>query len=278
MIVCIVLIAGLFGAIGQYLDKHLVNLGISRKDYFYYMCLSMIPFSIVMIVIEYMTKELKFCLNIVPIILLLLAMFFRYKKQHTIVGCLKYLNPYEDSAYLTLGIIIAFIIDVVLGIEDLKYISLLSIILTIIGTFLLANSKLKIKNLQKDLLIRIATSLAMSYITHYILLYWSNAVFIFFLNVILTIIFSKGYSFKYNRENKKIIKWVFAQQVFGFCALYLSNYLASKSVTLSSYVRPTSIIAVVVIAMFFKDKEKRPNLKQIIGIMLVVLGVFLINK
>lgn len=278
MIVCIVLIAGLFGAIGQYLDKHLVTLGISRKDYFYYMCLSMIPFSIIMIVIEDMTNQLKFCLNIVPIILLLLAMFFRYKKQHTIVGCLKYLNPYEDSAYLTLGIIIAFIVDVVLGIEDLKYISILSIVLTIVGTFLLANSKLKIKNLQKDLIIRSITSLAMSYTTHYILLYWSNAVFIFFLNVILTIIFSKGYSFKYNRENKKIIKWVFAQQVFGFCALYLSNYLASKSVTLSSYVRPTSIIAVVVIAMFFKDKEKRPNLKQIIGIMLVVLGVFLINK
>ena len=30
--------------------------------------------------------------------------------------------------------------------------------------------------------------------------------------------------------------------------------------------------------MFFKDKTKRPGLKQIIGILLVILGICLINK
>ena len=118
----------------------------------------------------------------------------------------------------------------------------------------------------------------MSYVTHYILQYWSNAVFIFFLNVLLTIIFSKGYNLKYNKENKSIIKWVFAQQTFGFGSLYLSNYLANDSVTLSSYVRPTSIIIVVLISLFFKEKEKKPTIKQIIGILLVLIGIFLINK
>ena len=205
-------------------------------------------------------------------------MFLRYKKQHTIVGCLKYLNPYEDSAYLTLGIIIAFIIDVILGVEQFSVFSLLSILLTIIGVFVIANSKLKIKNLQNDLLIRIITSLLMSYVTYYLLQYWSNAVFILVLNLFLTIIFSKNYNLKYHNKQKGIIKWVFIQQSFGFCSTYLSNYLASNSVTLSSYVRPTSIIVVVIIAMFFKDKKKRPTLKQIIGILLVILGICLINK
>lgn len=116
LLIYIVILAGIFGAIGQYLDKHLVNKGITRNDYFYYMCLSMIPFSIIMVIIEYFTNQLKFELNVIPLILLIIAMFLRYKKQHTIVSCLKYLNPYEDSAYLTLGIIIAFIIDVILGI------------------------------------------------------------------------------------------------------------------------------------------------------------------
>ena len=117
----------------------------------------------------------------------------------------------------------------------------------------------------------------MSYVTHFILQYWSNAVFILILNLLLTIIFSKDYNLKYHKEHKKIIKWIFAQQVFGFCALYLSNYLSSNSVTLSSYVRPTSIIVVVIISMFFKDKDKRPTLKQILGIILVVTGICLIN-
>ena len=277
VLIYIVILAGIFEAIGQYLDKHLVNIGISRKDYFYYMCLSMIPFAIIMVIIEYYTNQLRFEFGIIPILLLILAMFLRYKKQHTIVGCLKYLNPYEESAYLTLSIIIAYIIDIVLGIENLGIISVLSILLTVIGVFVISNSKIKIKNLQKDLFVRIITSLLMSYVTHFILQYCSNAVFILILNLLLTIIFSKDYNLKYHKEHKKIVKWIFAQQVFGFCALYLSNYLSSNSVTLSSYVRPTSIIVVVIISMFFKDKDKRPTLKQILGIILVVTGICLIN-
>lgn len=278
MLLIIVILAGISGAIGQYLDKHLVNKGITRNDYFYYMCLSMIPFSIIMVIIEYYINQLKFEFNIIPLILLIIAMFLRYKKQHTIVGCLKYLNPYEDSAYLTLGIIIAFVIDAVLGIESISLFSILSILLTVIGVFVISNSKLKIKNLQKDLIIRIITSLLMSYVTHFMLQYWSNAVFILIMNLLLTIIFSRDYNFKYHKEQKNIIKWVFIQQAFGFCSLYMSNYLASNSVTLSSYVRPTSIIVVVIISMFFKDKDRKPTFKQIIGISLVILGICMINK
>lgn len=278
LLIYIVVLAGIFGAIGQYLDKHLVNIGISREDYFYYMCLTMIPFSLIMVIVEFYIGQLKFEFGFIPIILLIAAMFLRYKKQHTIVGCLKYLNPYEDSAYLTLSIIIAFIIDVILGIENLGIISILSILLTVVGVFVIADSKIKIKNLQKDLIIRITTSLLMSYITHFILQYWSNAVFILVLNLMLTIIFSKRYNFKYHKEHKNIIRWVLAQQLFGFASLYLSNYLSSNSVTLSSYVRPTSIIAVVAISMFYKDKKKKPTKKQILGIILVVLGICLINK
>lgn len=277
MIVLIILIAAIFGAVGQYLDKYLVILGISRRDYFYYMCVAMIPFSLIMVVIEYFTRQLKFTFDIIPIILLILGMFFRYKKQHTIVGCLKYLNPYEDSAYLTLGIIVAFVIDVVLGIEEATYISILSIFFTLIGVFIISNSKLRVKNLKKDLLVRISTSLIMNYITHYMLRYWSNAIFLLFMNLFLVLIFSKDYKLEYYKKQSNILKWVFIQQFFGFCSLYISNYLSFDSVTLSSYVRPTSIIVVVLISMFYKDKNKRPTLKQILGILLVVIGIFLIN-
>lgn len=34
LLLYIVILAGIFGAIGQYIDKHLVNKGITRKDYF----------------------------------------------------------------------------------------------------------------------------------------------------------------------------------------------------------------------------------------------------
>lgn len=278
VIIYIVILAGTFGAVAQYLDKHLVNIGITRNDYFYYTCLTMIPFSIIMVIVEYFTNQLKFELGMIPIILLILAIFFRYKKQHTIVGCLKYLNPYEDSAYLTLGIVIAFLVDVVLGIQNLGVISTLSIVLTVIGVFVIANAKIKIKNLQKDLLIRITTSLIMNYIAHFMLQYWSNAIFLLILNLLLTMLFSKGYNLKYHKEHKNIVKWTVVQQIFGFTSLYLTNFLASNSVTISSYVKPTSIVMVLLISMFFKEKEKKPTLKQILGIILVIIGICLINQ
>ena len=105
----------------------------------------------------------------------------------------------------TLGIIIAFVIDVILGIEDLKIISVLSILLTVVGVFVIANSKIKIKNLQKDLIIRIITSLLMSYTTHFILQYWSNSIYLLLLNLMLILICSKGYTCKYHKQHKNCI-------------------------------------------------------------------------
>ena len=277
MILFIIIFAALFGAIGQYVDKHLVNMGISKKDYFYYMCLSMIPFSILMIIIEIITKQFKFTLEIVPVILLLIAMFLRYNKQKTIVGCLTYLNPYEDSAYLSLGLLISFIIDVLLGIQKFRFISFISIFITIIGVFLISNSKLKIKNLKSDIFVRITTSLLMGYITHYILIYWSNALFIFMLNLFLTLLFCKDYNIKYYTKTKDIIMWCFIQQAFGFTSLYLSNILMSNSVALSNYVRPASIIIVLIIALFLKNKEGKPAIKQVFGILLIIVGIVLIR-
>lgn len=277
MILGIVILAALMSTIGTYIDKHLVNKGISRSDYFYYMCLSMIPFSMIMIIIEIATNNFNFELSIIPVILLILAMYIRYKKQHTIVGCLTYLNPYESVSYMSLGIILAFIVDGILGIKQFSIITLASIVLTLIGVFTLADVKLKIKSLQKDLVIRIFCEVCMGYITHYILKYWSNASFIFILNLLLTLIFSKGYTIQYHKKNKEIIKWVFIQQTFGFCSTYLGNYLSSNSVVLSSFTRPVAIVLTILVAFVMKNTTKKPKLADVFAVFLVALGIGLLN-
>lgn len=273
----IVILAALMATIGTYIDKHLVNRGISRKDYFYYMCLSMIPFSIIMIIIEIFTNNLKLEFSIIPIILLFLAMYVRYKKQHTIVGCLTHLNPYESATYMSSGIILAFIIDSILGIKQFNIITLASIVVTLIGVFILADVKLRIKSLQKDLIIRIICDVGMGYLTHYILKYWSNASFIFILNLLLTLIFSKGYTLEYHKKNKGIIKWVFLQQTFGFCSVYLNNYLASNSVVLSTFTKPISIVLTILVAFFSKNTTRKPKLLDFFAVFLVSLGIGLLN-
>lgn len=277
MYITMIIVAGLIGAIGQFIDKHLSDIGSSDKDYFYYMCVTMIPFSLVMTIIEYLTGHFRFQMNVYVMILLVCAMILRYLKQNTTVNCLKYLNTFEDSSYLALGIIIAFIIDVILGIEKMKVLSIISIILTIFGVFIISNSKIRLKNVNGIICLRVLTTLFLSYVTHYILIYLSNAVFILILNVLLTIIFSGDYTFKYHREHKKVFDWCFIQQIFGFSELYLVNFISERSVTLSSYERPASILFILVISMFLKDSRRRPTLKQTIGVLCVIIGILLIN-
>lgn len=275
--VLIVVLTAIINTISQYIDKHLVTKGITRKDYFYYMCLSMIPFAIIMIIVEILTNNAKFEIQLIPIGLLIVAMFLRYNKQQAVQGSLKYLNPYEISTYMSLGIILAFIVDTILGIKEFSIWSILSIILTLMGVFILSDVKLKIKELRKDLIIRIVGEVALGYVAHYILRYWSNAIYILLLNLCLTVIFSKGYTFKYHKKHKKIIKWVFIQQSFGFFYIYLINYLSTNSVTLYQCVRPLTIVFTIFIAFLMKNADRKPKFKDFFATGLVALGLYMIN-
>lgn len=273
----IVILTAFISTIATYIDKHLVNKGISRKDYFYYMCLSMIPFSIIMIIVDSIRTGIKFEFSIIPIALLLVAMFLRYKKQHTIVGCLQHLNPYESVTYMSLGIILAFIVDTIIGTKEFSFITVGSIVLTLVGVFTLADVKLNIKSLRKDLTIRILCEVGLGYVAHYLLMYWSNAVYILILNLMLTLLFSKGYNLKYHKEHKSIIKCVFIQQSFGFFTVYLSNYLSSNSVMMFQYVRPVTIVMSIIVAFLMKNIDRKPKVKDLFSVILVATGIYLLN-
>ncbi len=273
----LVILNAFLNTIAQYIDKNLVGKGITRKDYFYYMCLSMVPFSVIMILIEIFTGQAKFELNLFTIIILVVAMFLRYKKQHAVQGSLTHLNPYEISAYMSLGVILAYITDCLLGINKFTYITASSIIITLIGVFILADAKVKIKQLQKDMIVRIIGEVGLGYAAHYILKYWSNGIYILLLNLSLTLLFSKGYNFKYNKDHKEIIKWVFIQQSFGFFTVYIGNYLSSNSVTLYQYVRPIGIVFTILVAFGLKNIDRKPKLKDLLAVILVAFGVYLIN-
>lgn len=269
----IIIITALITTIAEYIDKKIVVEGISRHDYFYYMCLSMIPFAVIMCFFE----QIKFEFSIIPFLLLIGAMVLRYIKQHTIVGCLTYLNPYESATYMSLTVLVAFIIDSLFQIEQFRLIHLLAVALTVGGVFIFTDVKLKAKALQKDLIVRILTDVALGYITYFILKYWSNAVYILLLNFALTFIFSKDYNFKYHREKKSIIKLVFIQQAFGFFNVYFKNMLAGQAVTYAQFVRPTSLIFTTILAFALKGIKRKPSFKDIIAITMVAIGILLIN-
>lgn len=59
-IILLTFLTALISSIASYVDKHLMNLGISGKDYFYYMCFSMIPFSFIVIIVKIILGQFKF--------------------------------------------------------------------------------------------------------------------------------------------------------------------------------------------------------------------------
>lgn len=274
----LILLSSILSTIGTYIDKKIIDNGISKRNYFYYMCLSMIPFALLSLILEYKTGIFNFTLNILIIILLLLAAFLRYIKQKSFVGCYRKLEPFEFKAYMSITLIICFIIDVILGIQNFTFFKALSIFLIIAGVLLACNIKINLKSIQKDLIIRIISDVSMGYITYIALKYLSNGIFILLLNLLLVIIFTPLYK-PYKKENnitKKTFGLIILQQTFGFTYTYIGNYLSSNSVTLSHFISPISLIIITITAFILK-REKKPSFKNILGILFSAIGIYLIN-
>ena len=273
-IVILIFVTAFLNSVVCYVDKSIMNKGVTKKEYFYYTCLTMLPFAISMIIFKATTGSLKFSIGIVPFLLLALAMFLRYKKQFAIAGMSRALKPFENVCYMSLGLLLAYLVDLLIGLKHFNLVAVSSILITLIGVFSLAGVKLKLKSLRRDLMVRIACEIGLGYVAHFILSYWSNELYILFNNLLLVILFQQKSSKK--KPDKKIIGMFFLQQLFGFGYIYLYNYLSSFSVTTSSFVKPVTILVTVIIS-FFMGKKTMPTIKDLAAILMIIIGVILIN-
>lgn len=271
-----VLLNGFLNGIDIYINKHLVSKGITKRDYSFYMCFSMVPFAALMLLFE----PFKFEWSYIPCLLLVAAGIIRILQQRSVVGTLKFLNPYESSSYTCLALVLAFLIDGLLGVRAFSLQSSASIFLTLAGIFILADVKLSKRVLQKEIIIRILTEVAMGYIAFYILKYWSNAFYILILNGILTLLLVKNHlNLKEHVAKREIIKWVFIEQTVGFTTVYIGNYLAESSVTLYAYVRPITILFTILLIPLSRKTtwQIKPKIKDILAVLCVALGVLLLK-
>lgn len=273
-IVILIFVTAFLNSVVCYVDKSIMNKGVTKKEYFYYTCLTMLPFAISMIIFKATTGSLKFSIGIVPFLLLALAMFLRYKKQFAIAGMSRALKPFENVCYMSLGLLLAYLVDLLIGLKHFNLVAVSSILITLIGVFSLAGVKLKLKSLRRDLMVRIACEIGLGYVAHFILSYWSNELYILFNNLLLVILCKQKSSNK--KTDKKTIGMFFVQQLFGFGYIYLYNYLSSFSVTTSSFVKPVTILVTVIIS-FFMGKKAMPTIKNLIAILMIIIGVILIN-
>jgi len=281
----LVVLSSLFWAVQSFAEKRTVSAGPSRRDFFYYSCLFLIPFAAIMVFVT----PLNFNFNYWLIPIFAAAVLFRYGKMAAIVVTMKHLVPYESEAYMCLGIILAYILDCLIGIKVFSLFGVLSIAVTLLGVFLIADIKLKIKNLQKGIIVRIICDVGLAYCTRYALLYCSNALFILLLNLLIVLIFSWKYKLSAHKGNLPVIKLVIIQQFLGFIVLFLSNMVTQQSVTAYSFIRPIELAVCILIAMFVKNKSllygksaevsksRSPKIKDGLAITFIIAGICLQN-
>jgi hypothetical protein len=106
-----------------------------------------------------------------------------------IVSTVEHLVPYESEAYMCLGVILAYVADCILGIKTFSHWGVLSIILALLGVFLIADVKFQIKRFRINLIIRLVCDVGLGYCARYALLYCSNAMYILLLNLMIVLIF-----------------------------------------------------------------------------------------
>ena len=117
-----------------YINKKIVERGISRENFFYYMCLTMVFFSLGSLGLEAQNNTLKFELSLPLVILLILAMILRYLIQTSFVGyCIK-LEPYEFETYMSFSLVICFIMYAVVDVDQKQRVKT-RIVQTFLGIF-----------------------------------------------------------------------------------------------------------------------------------------------
>ena len=135
-------LTSVFWAIQSYAEKKTVSTGVSRRDFFFYSCLCLIPFAAVMVFFTPFYLSFHYIFGII----FLLSIILRYGKMTAIVSTVERLVPYESEAYMSLGVILAYTADCVLGVKTFSPWGALSILIALFGVFLIADVKLQIKN------------------------------------------------------------------------------------------------------------------------------------
>ena len=270
----------MFWAIQSYAEKRTVSTGVSRRDFFFYSCLCLVPFAAIMLFLTPFYLDFSYIL----VLILFASIVLRYGKVTAIVSTVEYLVPFESEAYMCLGVILAYVVDCILGIKGFSHWGVLSIIITLFGVFLIADVKLQIKKLRINLVIRLICDVGSGYCARYALLYCSNAMYILTLNLMIVLIFCRLYKFEYHKRNWGIIKLVLIQQFLGFLCLFFGNIVAQQSVTAYAFIRPISLAICVIIAYFYKNipvsvgmfgKPRQPKIKDVVAIVFIISGIYL---
>ncbi len=264
-------VTSVFWAIQSYAEKRTVRTGISRQDFFYYSCLFLIPFAGIMLF--FTPIYFKPSLFLLPI--LAFSVLLRYGKMTAIVSTMEKLVPYESEAYMCLGIVLAYVIDAIAGIKAFSLFGVLSILFTVAGVFLIADVKLKLSKLRKNLIIRIVCDVGLGYAARYALLFCSNSLYILLLNAIIVLFWARKYPISSYKENAPVLKFVLFQQFLGFICMFLGNIAAQSSVTAYAFIRPITLGFCVLAAFLSKKEDRTPKPKDFGAAALIIGGTCL---
>lgn len=271
----ILLLATVASVILSYYDKKGVSSGISSIQYIFLKMLALIPFCFILFLIY----PFEFEINLISIVLILGLLIINLTNYLGFIGVVKQTSPYETSVLLSLTTPLIYIIDILIGVEELQLFSLLFLSLVVIGVITMSKNEINLKKFKGSLFLSIISTIAKGYLIHFLLKYVSIPVYLMIVHIVTAfIIFSflnKQLSIK--KLTKNDFKWAFATQFIGIISLAANAILAKISVSLYMLRTPARLILSVISSYFIKGKQygQKPSLKKLVGASITILGILL---
>ena len=291
----LILLVGISSAICNYIIKHMIKSNPTKAEYTFWACLALLPFSLSVILLQpflsqlpfneasLLFEPLKFDFSWWVLLLIAISAVIRILNLTSIVTVMTHLDPHEAMSYGTFAIIITYFIDVAIGKASFKWVSFLTLFLILAGVMLIHNKKINMKALFLGLCINILTQVIYGYLVYYILKYWSNALYMFLVNLVAVVVLIiaalfKGHTIDSLKSHKNFIGWMFAAQTMAFFMLYISNFLNTKAVTLMMLTNPMKIVMGLILGFFIiKDMERKPSWKDGLAVAMISVGVLFLK-
>lgn len=225
--------------------------------------------------ILFLIEPFSFQLNVVSVIILVLIALFRALDLKTYSFALKTISPLEMICYLSVTIIMAYVVDMFLGITVFNIFVMMAIFITLVGTFIIARSRILKKEVSISIALLLVAVVAKGYLILWSTQYMSATAYLS-LTFFITSVFLVAKNPKAVKQIPKYAwKATFVIQAVELVILYLGTILISQgSVTLNQFTYPATLFATILLTPVLDRKLKeKPSKRKYVGATIVLLGI-----
>lgn len=256
-----------FRSYKTFYGRKTMQLGIKSKDYYFALTIGLLIFSPFLFLITPFTLS---SFSVLVIGLILITAINRAVGLMSFTEGLKNITPMEMNSFVSITVLVTYVIDVLTKTSAFHYISVAVLLLVLIGCFIISNGSIGFQKAKFELFAKIVTDVFAAYLNHYALNYMNAATFVFLISLFSTIMilpFIKQFG-----VTKKGLKRGLSINVFGTLNFWSVTLVAGISPTLYILLSPLAMTITILATALFTKKEHYTK-KQYLGSVITLIGI-----